>query len=138
MEACIFCKIIAGEIPKHTIYEDEHVIAFLDISQATPGHTLVIPKNHARDIFELDEQLAAHLFAVTTKLAKHIVPLIGATGVNIVNNNHAIAGQAVFHFHLHIVPRFDATTDGYHATWTNNMAAATTAVLAQRAELLKY
>lgn len=121
MNDCIFCKIISNDIPSYKIYEDEHVIAFLDISQATPGHTLVIPKVHIRDIFELDEHLAAHCFAVATKLAKHIVPLVGATGVNIVNNSHEVAGQAVFHFHAHIVPRFDATNDGYNAHWHNNM-----------------
>lgn len=137
MNDCIFCKIIAGEIPNHTIYEDEHVLAFLDISQATPGHTLVIPKTHARDIFELDETLAGHLFSVTTKLAKQIVPRVGATGVNIVNNNHSISGQAVFHFHLHIVPRFSADSDGYQATWANHMDSVDHGALAQLATSLR-
>lgn len=136
METCIFCKIITGEIPSYTIYEDEYVRAFLDISQTTFGHTLVIPKQHVRDLFELDETLAAHAFAVTTRLAKKIVPLVGATGVNIVNNSHEIAGQAVFHFHLHIVPRFDATHDGYQATWANNMATTASADLVALAQKL--
>lgn len=137
MNDCIFCQILAGNIPSHQIYEDEHVVAFLDISQATLGHTLVIPKQHVRDLFELEETLAGHTFAVATKLAQKIVPLVGATGVNIVTNNHAVAGQAVFHFHVHIVPRFDAQTDGYHATWTNNMATTSAEMLADLATKLR-
>lgn len=137
MNDCIFCQILAGNIPSHKIYEDEHVLAFLDISQATTGHTLVIPKQHVRDLFELEETLAGHTFAIATKLAQKIVPLVGATGVNIVNNNHAVAGQAVFHFHVHIVPRFDAQTDGYHATWKNNMATTSNEVLADLAARLR-
>ncbi len=137
MNDCIFCQILAGTIPSHKIYEDKDVIAFLDISQTTIGHTLVIPKQHVRDLFDLEEKLAGHTFAVATQLAKKIVPLVGATGVNIVNNNHAVAGQAVFHFHVHIVPRFDAHTDGYHATWANNMATTSAETLANLATQLR-
>ncbi|KRM96638.1 diadenosine polyphosphate hydrolase [Liquorilactobacillus aquaticus DSM 21051] len=112
MENCIFCKIIAGEIPSTTIYEDEAVKAFLDISQTTPGHTLVVPKKHVADIFEYDQTLAASVFERIPKIARAIKASDSSIkGMNIVNNNGAIAYQSVFHSHFHLIPRYSSKDD---------------------------
>ena len=102
---CVFCEIIKGNIPSYKVYEDDKVIAILDISQATLGHTLVIPKKHVKNIFELEENEASYLFAITTKLSKKICKALVVDNVNILNNNGPIAGQSVDHFHIHIIPR---------------------------------
>ena len=101
---CIFCKIINNEIPSYKVYEDENFLAFLDISQATKGHTLVVPKKHYANIFEMPEDSA--IFSIVTKLAKAIKEATNAEGVNLLNNNGAAAGQTVEHFHIHIIPRY--------------------------------
>ena len=106
MSDCNFCKIIAGEIPSSKIYEDEKVLAFLDISQTTKGHTLVIPKEHVRNMLEMSDQTAADVFARLPKLARAIKTATGAKGLNILNNNEEVAGQTVFHAHIHIIPRY--------------------------------
>ena len=106
MSDCIFCKLIAGEIPSSKIYEDEKVLAFLDISQTTKGHTLVIPKEHVRNMLEMSDQTAADVFARLPKLARAIKTATGAKGLNILNNNEEVAGQTVFHAHIHIIPRY--------------------------------
>ncbi len=106
MSDCIFCKIIAGEIPSSKIYEDDKVLAFLDISQTTKGHTLVIPKEHVRNMLEMSDQTAADVFARLPKLARAIQTATGAKGLNILNNNEEVAGQTVFHAHIHIIPRY--------------------------------
>ncbi|MFS1663305.1 HIT family protein [Streptococcus sp. zg-JUN1979] len=106
MTDCIFCQIISGDIPASKIYEDEHVVAFLDISQATKGHSLVIPKKHVRNILEMDQDTATHLFAPIPKLAKALQRATQAKGMNIITNNEEIAGQTVFHAHVHLVPRY--------------------------------
>ncbi|MFD1392766.1 HIT family protein [Lacticaseibacillus jixianensis] len=111
-ENCIFCKIIAGEIPSVKVYEDDQVLAFLDISQATPGHTLLVPKRHIPDIFAYDEALAQAVFARVPKLARAIKaadPRI--KGMNILNNNGEVAYQSVFHSHIHLIPRFGEDDD---------------------------
>ncbi len=113
MTDCIFCKIIAGEIPSVKVYEDEDVLAFLDISQATPGHTLLVTKKHVPDIFAYSPELAATVFARLPKLANAIKasdPKI--TGMNILNNNGEVAYQSVFHSHIHLIPRYDSD-DGF-------------------------
>lgn len=106
MSDCIFCKILAGEIPSSKIYEDDKVLAFLDISQTTKGHTLVIPKEHVRNMLEMSDQTAADIFARLPKLARAVKAATGAKGLNILNNNEEIAGQTVFHAHIHIIPRY--------------------------------
>ncbi|MDL2292588.1 HIT family protein [Acholeplasma sp. OttesenSCG-928-E16] len=103
----IFKKIIDKEIPAYIVYEDDLCLAFLDISQATKGHTLVVPKKEVENIFELDENLGAHLFKVTIRIAKAIKEGLNPTGVNILNNNGISAFQSVMHYHLHIIPRYD-------------------------------
>lgn len=116
---CIFCKIIAGEIPSAKVYEDEHVFAFLDLSQVTKGHTLVIPKVHKENLFELTPEIAGNLFKVVPKIATGIKDAFQAKGLNTLNNNGEIAGQTVFHYHMHLIPRFDEN-DGFGAIWNVN------------------
>ena len=112
MEDCIFCKIINGEIPSYKIYEDEIVYAFLDITQVTSGHTLVVPKKHAKDIFEYDEELASQVFARIPKIARALEKAYpDMQGLNIINNNREVAYQSVFHSHIHLIPRFSPHDD---------------------------
>ena len=109
MADCIFCKIIVGEIPSSKVYEDDQVIAFLDISQVTPGHTLVVPKQHFRNLLEMDADSASQLFARVPDIARKVMKATGAKGMNILNNNEEIAGQTVFHTHVHLAPRYEET-----------------------------
>ena len=109
MADCIFCKIIAGEIPSSKVYEDDQVVAFLDISQVTPGHTLVVPKQHFRNLLEMDADSTSQLFARIPDIARKVMKATGAKGMNILNNNEEIAGQTVFHTHVHLAPRYDET-----------------------------
>lgn len=102
----VFKKIINKEIESHIVYEDDLVIAFLDISQATKGHTLVVPKKEYKNIYELDDEISAHLYVVVVKLSKAIKKALNPDGLNIINNNGVIAGQSVFHYHIHLVPRY--------------------------------
>lgn len=111
MEKTIFQKIIDREIPATIVYEDEHCIAFLDISPINPGHTLVVPRTPYKNIFELPQETLAHLFSVVQKIAGVQKSALDADGVNIMMNNDAAAGQVVFHAHIHIIPRY--TGDGY-------------------------
>ncbi|MGD6965417.1 HIT family protein [Rossellomorea vietnamensis] len=116
MSDCIFCKIIDGEIPSSKVYEDEHVLAFLDISQVTKGHTLVIPKVHKENVYELTEETAARIFSAVPKITNAIKAEYNPIGLNLLNNNGEDAGQSVFHFHLHIIPRY-GQGDGFGAVW---------------------
>lgn len=111
MADCIFCKIVSGDIPSCKVYEDEHVLAFLDITQVTKGHTLVIPKEHSCNVLDLSPEQAATLFQAVPQLANHLTQTLGAKGLNIINNNEAAAGQTVFHTHIHLLPRFDETDE---------------------------
>ena len=131
MSECIFCQIVSGQIPSSKVYEDEEVLAFLDITQVTKGHTLVIPKKHYRNMLEMDAEAASSLFARVPKIAKQLQDKLGASGVNIINNNEEAAGQTVFHTHVHLLPRFDAT-DGLKLTFeTHEPDFAALAQLAQ-------
>ncbi len=112
---CLFCRIVEGSIPSAKVYEDEHVYAFLDISQVTDGHTLVIPKQHAKDIYELPEDVAAELFRRVPKIARAIKDAYKPLGINLLNNNEVAAGQSVFHLHIHLIPRYEK--DGFDAKW---------------------
>ena len=109
MADCIFCKIITGEIPSSKVYEDDQVVAFLDISQVTPGHTLVVPKQHFRNLLEMDADGSSQLFARVPDIARKVMKATGAKGMNILNNNEEIAGQTVFHTHVHLAPRYEET-----------------------------
>lgn len=114
---CIFCKIINGDIPSAKVYEDEHVYAFLDISQVTKGHTLVIPKTHTKNIFETPPEVAKELFARVPVIANAIKKTYNPLGMNLLNNNESAAEQSVFHLHIHIIPRY-GNGDGYTPNWT--------------------
>lgn len=113
---CLFCSIIDGKSPAATVYEDEHVYAFLDISQVTEGHTLVVPKAHVQDIYEMPEEVASNLFSPVPKIASAIKKAYKASGINILNNNEIAAGQSVFHIHLHLLPRY-GIDDGFDVKW---------------------
>ena len=105
MSDCIFCKIVRGELPSFKVYEDEHVLAFLDINPVNPGHTLVIPKKHSTDIFEIDEEAWGHVMQTSKRIAHALESALSPTGVNLTMNNRAGAGQVVFHAHVHVMPR---------------------------------
>ncbi len=120
MNNCIFCKIVNKDIPSVTVYEDDIIIAFLDISQATKGHTLIIPKNHYENVFDIDKAVISHIHKHVPKIARAITKAFCANGINIVNNNGASAGQTVFHYHVHLIPRYD-NGDGFNLIYTNNM-----------------
>ncbi|WP_181349230.1 HIT family protein [Thalassobacillus sp. CUG 92003] len=115
-EECIFCKILDGEIPSAKVYEDEEVYAFLDISQVTKGHTLIIPKHHTKDIYHTDAALAEKVFARVPKVANAIKATYSPVGLNVLNNNEEPAGQSVFHLHIHLLPRY-GKHDGFNLKW---------------------
>lgn len=119
---CIFCKLANGDIPTNSIYEDEDFNVILDNGPATKGHALILPKEHADNLFELPEETAAKAMKLAKKLGKHIVDTLGAQGLNIVQNNGAAAGQTVMHFHLHIIPRYDG--DGQNLLWNPTAPSA--------------
>lgn len=106
MEDCIFCKIVAGKMPCYKIYEDDFVLAFLDISNDGNGHTLVIPKKHCENILDCDDKTLTKVFEAVKKISLHYVQNCGATGVNLLNASGKDAEQSVFHLHIHILPRF--------------------------------
>ena len=119
-ENCIFCKIIAGEIPSYTIYEDEEFKVILDISPASKGHALLIPKQHYADLFEIDEEVVARAMKLAKKVATHAKEVLGCEGFNLLQNNHEVAGQTVYHFHIHLVPRYATAPNNKELlTWTS-------------------
>ncbi len=103
---CIFCKIAKGEIPSTTIYEDDDFKVIMDLGPATKGHALIIPKEHYANIYELDDSLAAKVLVLAKKMATKMTKVLGCDGFNIVQNNGEVAGQTVFHFHMHLIPRY--------------------------------
>ena len=103
---CIFCKIIAGKIPSHTIYEDEQFKVILDVGPATRGHALIIPKNHFTNLYELPEEMAADAMKLAKKLMIKMTEKLHCDGFNVIQNNGEVAGQTVFHFHMHLIPRY--------------------------------
>ena len=121
MSDCIFCKIVKGEIPSAKVFENEHVLAFLDLSQVTKGHTLIIPKVHKENLFELTPEIAKNIFEVAPTIANALKETYQPIGLNAVNNNGEKAGQSVFHFHLHLIPRY-GEGDGFGAVWKNNQS----------------
>ncbi len=126
MEDDIFEKIIKREIPADIVYEDNNTIAFLDIRPNNPGHTLVVPKTHARNIFDIDDKTLDSLMHTVRRIAAPIRDAVNADGMNIIINNERAAGQIIFHIHLHLIPRF--TDDGLkgwpHKECTPNEASA--------------
>lgn len=113
--ACIFCKIVAGQIPASVVYEDQSTLAFMDLGQVNPGHVLVACKGHADNIYALDDAQAAAVFRTAARVARAIRGAFDPPGLSIYQANGAPAGQTVFHFHLHVLPRHDA--DGMQLVW---------------------
>jgi len=136
MSDCIFCKIIAGEIPSVKVYEDEHVYAFMDIMPLSKGHTLLIPKTHHEFVYDMTPEEAAQLFSVAPKIARAIKETFEPEGMNLLNNNGPKAGQSVFHFHLHFIPRYGAS-DGFGAKWMTKEKEYTTEKIQELAEQVK-
>lgn len=109
---CIFCKIANGEIPSATLYEDEDFRVILDLSPASKGHALILPKEHAANLFELPDDTAAKALVLAKKIGARLKDGLHADGFNVVQNNGEAAGQTVFHFHMHLIPRYqDDTVD---------------------------
>lgn len=107
MEDCIFCKIAAGEIPSATVYEDDTFRVILDLGPAAKGHALILPKRHFADVTELSEEVAANVLPLGAKIGTAMKKGLGCTGFNLVQNNGLSAGQTVFHFHMHVIPRYE-------------------------------
>lgn len=105
--ACVFCRIIQGEIPCAKVYEDDQVLAFLDLGPVKPGHVLVIPKSHHENLLDTPTELAPAIFAALRKVGRAVMQATGATGFNVLQNNYPASGQAVFHVHWHIIPRVE-------------------------------
>lgn len=110
---CIFCKIASGEIPAATLYEDEEFRVILDMGPAARGHALILPKQHYANVHELPEELAVKAFLLAKKMAGVMTDALDADGFNIVQNNGAAAGQTVFHFHMHLIPRYENDGAGF-------------------------
>jgi histidine triad (HIT) family protein len=113
---CIFCKIVAGELPATKLDEDERTITFMDINPGTRGHALVIPKAHSKDLLEIDPGDLAAVSQAAQRLARRMPDALGADGVNLINSCGAAAWQTVFHFHLHVLPRYE--DDTVRLPWT--------------------
>lgn len=121
-EDCIFCKIANGQIPSNSVYEDEDFNVILDISPASKGHALILPKVHYDNAYEMDEAFAAKVFPLATKLAGAMKKALNCDGLNIVQNNEEAAGQTVFHFHMHLIPRYEG--DEVDVTWKQHESVA--------------
>jgi histidine triad (HIT) family protein len=113
---CLFCKIIAGEIPSTIVDSDERTVAFMDINPGTRGHALVVPRNHSRDLLEIDPEDLAAVAVAGQRLAGRAKEALGADGVNLINSCGAVAWQTIFHFHLHVIPRY--ADDTVRLPWT--------------------
>lgn len=132
-EDCIFCKLANGVIPTNTIYEDQDLRVVLDMGPASKGHALILPKSHFEDVCGLDEKTAARILPVGAKVGQAMKQALGAAGFNLVQNNGRAAGQTVFHFHMHVIPRYENGPD--MVSWTPGEPTA--AELEQTAKLLQ-
>jgi len=110
MDHCIYCKIIKGELPSYTIYEDDNFKAILDIFPSSLGHTLIIPKHHYQGLFDLGEKESKEIIDFSKKIAGLLKEVLGCDGMNILQNNGQAAGQTVFHYHMHLIPRYENDT----------------------------
>lgn len=112
---CIFCKIANGEVPSKTLHEDDNFRVILDLGPATRGHALILPKEHYADLYELPEELAGEAMKLAKKMVSKMTERLGCEGFNLIQNNGDMAGQTVFHFHMHMIPRYQA--DGQKIGW---------------------
>lgn len=108
---CIFCKIANGELPSSTVYEDKDFRVILDLGPATKGHALILPKEHFKDVCELEENIAAKVLPLGARIGAAMKKSLGCAGFNLVQNNGEAAGQTVFHFHMHVIPRYEGGTE---------------------------
>ena len=115
MSECIFCRIANGVIPSATLYEDDDFRVILDLGPASKGHALILPKSHAANIYELPDELAGKAMVLAKKMAGRMTEALECDGFNIVQNNGEVAGQTVFHFHMHLIPRYEG--DQVNVTW---------------------
>jgi len=115
MTDCVFCRIVAGQIPSTRVHEDEHTLAFMDLGQVNPGHVLVAVKKHAANLFELDDIQAAAVARASVRIARAIRDAFAPAGLSVYQANGKPAGQTVFHYHVHLLPRHEA--DGMELTW---------------------
>jgi histidine triad (HIT) family protein len=106
-EDCIFCKIVSGELPAEKVAEDDHTIAFMDLNPWTRGHSLVIPRNHSRSLYDVDPEDLRHAVVAAKRLAERMRDRLGCDGVNLLNSCEPAAWQTVFHLHLHVIPRYE-------------------------------
>jgi histidine triad (HIT) family protein len=119
-ENCIFCKLANGDIPTNTIYEDDYFRIILDADPVSLGHALILPKNHYKNIYELGDEEAERIMPLAKKMAIHMTEVLGCDGFNILQNNNEVAGQSVFHFHMHLIPRYkDAANNKGLLTFTH-------------------
>ncbi len=121
MSDCIFCKIANGEIPSHTVYEDEQFRVIMDVNPVSPGHMLILPKEHYQDLYELPEDTAAAAMQLAKRMAEAVKASLQPDGLNVMQNNGKVAGQTVMHYHLHVIPRYEGV--GELAPWEGQSAA---------------
>lgn len=114
---CIFCKILAGEIPSTTVYEDDSFKAILDVNPAARGHVIILPKIHAANLYELSDEVASKIMVVAKKIAIALKETYHCDGINVLQNNGEASGQTVFHLHVHVIPRFAGDTDTINIGW---------------------
>ena len=112
---CIFCKIANGEIPSRTLYEDDEFRVIMDLAPATKGHSLILPKNHYANLYEIPEETSGKVLVLAKKMASLITEKLSCDGFNLVQNNNECAGQTVFHFHMHMIPRYQ--NDNQRIQW---------------------
>lgn len=120
-ESCVFCKIANGQIPASTVYEDDEFRVILDLGPASRGHALILPKQHFKDVCELDEKTAAKILPLGAKIGAAMKKSLGCAGFNLVQNNGEAAGQTVYHFHMHVIPRYEGGPA--IVSWTPGQAA---------------
>jgi histidine triad (HIT) family protein len=106
-EDCIFCKVLAGEIPSERVYEDDHTVAVMDINPWTRGHAVVIPRKHAENLFEIEDSELEHVAVAAKRLATKMRDTLGCDGVNLLQSNGRAAWQTIFHLHMHVIPRYE-------------------------------
>jgi len=116
---CIFCKIAAGEIPSRKIYEDSDLIAIMDLNPTSKGHSLIIPKEHCTNIYDIDEDIAAKVMKTAKKLATKMTVALNCDGFNLLQNNGETAGQTMFHFHMHLIPRYQNAKNNDILMWSH-------------------
>ena len=122
-ENCIFCKIANGEIPSRTLYEDEDFRVIMDLAPATKGHSLILPKQHYKNLYEIADDTAAKVLPLAKKMANLMTEKLGCDGFNIIQNTNEVAGQTVFHFHMHLIPRY--SQDNVKVTWEHGEVSDT-------------